>query len=79
MKAMKQVAERCDHLAQYRELAAYQPVRVRSRRGHAEAARSGQRMTELLKQPQFRPLSVASRSPCLRGHQRFIDGIPPRR
>ena len=45
-------------LAQYRELASASPVRLRSRRDDPETLNTVARVTELMKQRQYAPMSI---------------------
>jgi F-type H+-transporting ATPase subunit alpha len=78
IKAMKQVAGslRLD-LAQYRELAAFAQFGSDLDKGTLQKLGRGARLTELLKQPQYRPMpaeqQVASIYAATRGH---LDDVP---
>jgi F-type H+-transporting ATPase subunit alpha len=77
VKAMKQVAGTLRlTLAQYRELAAFSQFASDLDAATQKQLARGQRMTELLKQPQFRPLSVGEQVAVIyAGTNGFIDGI----
>ncbi len=78
IKAMKQVAGTLRlTLAQYRELAAFSQFASDLDAATQKQLARGQRMTELLKQPQFRPLSVGEQVVVVyAGTNGFIDGVP---
>ncbi|HBL18064.1 MAG: F0F1 ATP synthase subunit alpha [Elusimicrobia bacterium GWA2_69_24] len=78
MKAMKQVAGqlRID-LAQFNELAAFAQFGSDLDKASQNQIARGQRMVELLKQDQYRPLPVAEQIVVLfAGTQGFLDDIP---
>ena len=77
-KAMKQVAGqlRLD-LAQYRELAAFAQFASDLDRRTRDRLERGQRMTELLKQPQYEPLQVGKQIMALFcGTRGYLDDVP---
>jgi F-type H+/Na+-transporting ATPase subunit alpha len=77
-KAMKQVAGqlRLD-LAQYRELAAFAQFSADLDRRTRERLERGQRMTELLKQPQYQPMPFAKQVISIfAGARGFLDDQP---
>jgi len=77
-RAMKQVAGqlRLD-LAQYRELAAFAQFAADLDRRTRERLERGRRMTELLKQPQYEPMSVAKQVISIfAGARGFLDDVP---
>ncbi len=76
--AMRQVAGRLRlDLAQYRELQAFaQFGTLRAGRGNAHQLERGQRITEVLKQPQYEPMTLHSRSRYLYA---VVNGHPGRR
>jgi len=78
IKAMKQVAGTLRlTLAQYRELAAFSQFASDLDAATQKQLARGQRMTELLKQPQFRPLSVGEQVVVIyAGTNGFIDAVP---
>jgi F-type H+-transporting ATPase subunit alpha len=78
IKAMKQVAGTLRlTLAQYRELAAFSQFASDLDAATQKQLARGQRMTELLKQPQFRPLSVGEQVVVVyAGTNGFIDSVP---
>ena len=78
VKAMKQVAGtlRLD-LAQYRELAAFAQFGSDLDKGTQLKLNRGMRMVELLKQPQYKPMSVAEQVISLfAGTRGFMDDVP---
>ncbi|TMD03611.1 MAG: F0F1 ATP synthase subunit alpha, partial [Chloroflexi bacterium] len=77
-KAMKQVAGqlRLD-MAQYRELAAFAQFASDLDRTTRAQLERGQRMTELLKQPQYEPMSFAKQVIAIfAGARGFLDDVP---
>jgi F-type H+-transporting ATPase subunit alpha len=77
-KAMKQVAGqlRLD-LAQYRELAAFAQFAADLDKGTRDRLDRGQRMTELLKQPQYEPMPFAKQVISIfAGARGFLDEVP---
>ena len=77
-KAMKKVAGqlRLD-MAQYRELAAFTQFASDLDAATQAQLRRGERLVEVLKQPQYAPLSVADQVFIIfAGTQRFLDDIP---
>ena len=77
-KAMKQVAGqlRLD-LAQYRELAAFAQFAADLDKGTRDRLDRGQRMTELLKQPQYEPMPFAKQVISIfAGARGFLDDVP---
>jgi F-type H+/Na+-transporting ATPase subunit alpha len=77
-KAMKQVAGqlRLD-LAQYRELAAFAQFASDLDRRTRERLERGQRMTELLKQPQYEPVPVGKQVISIfAGARGYLDDVP---
>src|SRR5471032_3707341 len=77
-KAMKQVAGqlRLD-LAQYRELAAFASFAADLDKGTRDRLDRGQRMTELLKQPQYEPMPFAKQVISIfAGARGFLDDVP---
>ena len=77
-KAMKQVAGqlRLD-LAQYRELAAFAQFAADLDKGTRDRLDRGQRMTELLKQPQYEPMPFAKQVMSIfAGARGFLDDVP---
>ncbi|MCB9495274.1 MAG: F0F1 ATP synthase subunit alpha [Fibrobacteria bacterium] len=78
LKAMKQVAGTLRlNLAQYRELAAFSQFASDLDAATQKQLARGQRMTELLKQLQFRPLSVGEQVMMIyAGTNGFIDSVP---
>jgi F-type H+-transporting ATPase subunit alpha len=77
-KAMKSVAGqlRLD-MAQYRDLAAFAQFASDLDRATRASLERGQRMTELLKQPQYEPMSFAKQVVALfAGTRGFLDDIP---
>ncbi|QJB56276.1 F0F1 ATP synthase subunit alpha [Pseudodesulfovibrio sp. zrk46] len=78
IKAMKQVAGtlRLD-LAQYRELAAFASFGSDLDKATQEKLNRGARMVELLKQPQYKPLTVQEQVSVLyAGTRGFLDDVP---
>jgi F-type H+/Na+-transporting ATPase subunit alpha len=77
-KAMKKVAGRLKlDLAQYRELAAFAQFGSDLDKGTRDTLNRGQHMTELLKQPQFSPLSLEDQVTILyAGVNGYMDDIP---
>jgi len=78
VKAMKQVAGtlRLD-LAQYRELAAFAQFGSDLDKATQQKLNRGARMVELLKQPQYRPMSVEEQVISLfAGTRGFMDDVP---
>ncbi|MEF2229445.1 MAG: F0F1 ATP synthase subunit alpha [Pseudodesulfovibrio sp.] len=78
IKAMKQVAGtlRLD-LAQYRELAAFASFGSDLDKATLSKLNRGARMVELLKQPQYRPLTVQEQVAVLyAGTRGFVDDVP---
>ena len=78
IKAMKQVAGtlRLD-LAQYRELVAFSQFASDLDQATQKQLSRGQRMTELLKQPQYRPQTVGVQVAVIfAGANGFLDQIP---
>ncbi len=77
-KAMKQVAGRLRlDLAQYRELAAFAQFASDLDPATKATIERGSRMTELLKQPQFRPLDVTAQVLLIfAGTNGFLDDVP---
>jgi F-type H+-transporting ATPase subunit alpha len=78
IKAMKQVAGTLRlNLAQYRELAAFSQFASDLDAATQKQIARGQRMTELLKQLQFRPLNVGEQIIVIyAGTNGFIDAVP---
>jgi F-type H+-transporting ATPase subunit alpha len=77
-RAMKQVAGqlRLD-MAQYRDLAAFAQFASDLDRATRAQLERGQRMTELLKQPQYEPIPLAKQVIAIfAGTQGFLDDIP---
>jgi F-type H+-transporting ATPase subunit alpha len=77
-KAMKQVAGRLKlDLAQFRELAAFAQFGSDLDKATRDTLNRGQHMTELLKQPQFAPLSLEKQVTILyTGVNGYIDDVP---
>lgn len=77
-KAMKKVAGRLKlDLAQYRSLAAFAQFGSSLDRATREQLERGQRMTEILKQPQYQPYSLASEVLIIyAGVNGLLDDIP---
>jgi len=64
-------------LAQYRELAAFAQFASDLDEATRKQIERGQRVTELLKQPQYRPLSVAEQAVSLfAANEGFLDDVP---
>ncbi len=64
-------------LAQYRELAAFAQFASDLDEATRKQIERGQRVTELLKQPQFRPMSVAEQAVSLfAANEGYLDDIP---
>ncbi len=64
-------------LAQYRELAAFAQFASELDETTRKQIERGQRVTELLKQPQYRPMSVASQAVSLFAvNQGYLDDVP---
>ncbi len=78
IKAMKQVAGRLRlDLAQFRELAAFSQFASDLDPATQKQLRRGQCMTELLKQPQYKPLSAGTQVCVIyAGANGFLDEIP---
>ena len=78
IKAMKQVAGKIKlDLAQYREMAAFAQFSSDLDPATQKLLARGARLTELLKQPQFKPLSVAEQViSVFAGTRGYLDGIP---
>ena len=76
-KAMKQVAGGIKlQLAQYREMAAFSQFASDLDAATQQLLKRGERLTELLKQPQFSPLSVAEQVVVLyAGTKGYIDNL----
>jgi F-type H+-transporting ATPase subunit alpha len=77
-KAMKQVAGRLKlDLAQYRELAAFAQFGSDLDKATRDTLKRGQHMTELLKQPQFQPLTLEKQVLILyAGVNGYLDDVP---
>ncbi|MCI0478675.1 MAG: F0F1 ATP synthase subunit alpha, partial [Anaerolineales bacterium] len=77
-KAMKKVAGRLKlDLAQYRSLAAFAQFGSSLDKATRDQLERGQRMTELLKQPQYQPVSLANEVMILyAGTNGFLDDVP---
>jgi F-type H+-transporting ATPase subunit alpha len=77
-KAMKKVAGRLKlDLAQYRSLAAFAQFGSSLDKATRDQLERGQRMTELLKQPQYQPVSLANEVMLLyAGTNGYLDDIP---
>jgi F-type H+-transporting ATPase subunit alpha len=77
-RAMKQVAGRLKlDLAQFRELAAFAQFGSDLDKATRDTLNRGQHMTELLKQPQFAPLSLEKQVTILyAGVNGYVDDIP---
>ncbi len=77
IKAMKQVAGKIKlDLAQYREMAAFAQFASDLDPATQKLLARGARLTELLKQPQFKPLSVAEQViSVFAGTRGYLDGI----
>ncbi|SCA57749.1 F1 sector of membrane-bound ATP synthase, alpha subunit [Candidatus Terasakiella magnetica] len=78
IKAMKQVAGSVKlELAQYREMAAFAQFASDLDASTQQLLARGERLTELLKQPQFSPLPVEEQVVSIySGVNGFLDGIP---
>jgi F-type H+-transporting ATPase subunit alpha len=78
IKAMKQVAGKIKlDLAQYREMAAFAQFSSDLDPSTQKMLSRGARLTELLKQPQYRPLSVVEQViSVFAGTRGYLDGIP---
>jgi F-type H+-transporting ATPase subunit alpha len=78
VKAMRQVAGRLRlDLAQYRELAAFAQFASDLDKATQAQLNRGQRLVEILKQPQYRPLSVEQQVLIVyAGTNGYIDGVP---
>jgi len=78
IKAMKQVAGRIKlELAQYREMAAFAQFASDLDASTQKLLARGARLTELLKQPQFRPVPIEEQVVALfAGVRGYLDGIP---
>ncbi|MEZ5923108.1 MAG: F0F1 ATP synthase subunit alpha [Hyphomicrobiaceae bacterium] len=78
IKAMKQVAGKIKgELAQYREMAAFAQFGSDLDAATQKLLARGQRLTELLKQPQFSPLKVEEQVCVIfAGTRGYLDGIP---
>jgi F-type H+-transporting ATPase subunit alpha len=81
IKAMKQVAGRLrNDLAYYRELSAFTKFATELDRATRDQLDRGERMTELLKQPQYDMMSVADQVISLfAGAQGYLDDLPTAR
>ena len=77
IKAMKQVAGKIKlELAQYREMAAFAQFSSDLDPATQKLLARGARLTELLKQPQFKPLSVAEQViSVFAGTRGYLDGL----
>jgi F-type H+-transporting ATPase subunit alpha len=77
IKAMKQVAGRIKlELAQYREMAAFAQFASDLDASTQKLLARGARLTELLKQPQFRPMPVEEQVVSIfAGVRGFLDGL----
>jgi F-type H+-transporting ATPase subunit alpha len=77
-KAMKKVAGRLKlDLAQYRSLAAFAQFGSSLDKATRDQLERGQRMTELLKQPQYQPVSLANEVMILyAGTNGYLDDVP---
>jgi F-type H+-transporting ATPase subunit alpha len=77
-KAMKKVAGRLKlDLAQYRSLAAFAQFGSSLDKATRDQLERGQRMTELLKQPQYQPVSLANQVEILyAGTNGYLDDVP---
>ncbi|WP_203291194.1 F0F1 ATP synthase subunit alpha [Maricaulis parjimensis] len=77
-KAMKQVAGKMKgELAQYREMAAFAQFGSDLDAATQKLLSRGQRLTELLKQPQFSPLSMEEQVCVIyAGTRGYLDGVP---
>ena len=78
IKAMKQVAGRIKgELAQYREMAAFAQFGSDLDAATQRMLARGQRLTELLKQPQFSPLKTEEQVAVIfAGTRGYLDSIP---
>jgi F-type H+-transporting ATPase subunit alpha len=78
VKAMKQVAGKIKlDLAQYREMAAFAQFSSDLDPSTQKMLARGARLTELLKQPQYRPLSVEEQVVSVfAGTRGYLDGLP---
>ena len=78
VKAMRQVAGRLRlDLAQYRELAAFAQFASDLDKATQAQLNRGQRLVEILKQPQYQPLEVAQQVLLIyAGTNGYLDGIP---
>lgn len=78
IKAMKQVAGKIKlDLAQYREMAAFAQFSSDLDPATQKLLARGARLTELLKQPQFQPLSVAEQVVSVfTGTRGYLDSVP---
>ncbi len=78
IKAMKQVAGRIKlELAQYREMAAFAQFASDLDASTQKLLARGARLTELLKQPQFKPVPIEEQVVALfAGVRGYLDGIP---
>lgn len=78
IKAMKQVAGALKiQLAQYRELAAFAGFRSDLEKASQDQLARGERLTELLKQPQFSPVPVERQVVSLfAGMEGYLDHLP---
>src|SRR5690606_15307070 len=78
IKAMKQVAgPNKGELAQYREMAAFAKLSTDLDAPTQRMLARGQRLTELLKQPQYRPLAVEEQVCVIyAGTRGYLDPIP---
>ena len=81
IKAMKQVAGTIkNELAQYREMAAFAQFGSDLDAATQKMLKRGERLTELLKQPQFSPLKVEEQVVVLfAGTQGYLDPLPVNR
>jgi F-type H+-transporting ATPase subunit alpha len=78
IKAMRQVAGRLRlDLAQYRELAAFAQFASDLDKATRDQLTRGERLTEILKQPQFAPLSVEKQVAIIwAGTNGYLDDVP---
>jgi F-type H+-transporting ATPase subunit alpha len=78
IRAMKQVAGTIKlELAQYREMAAFAQFASDLDAATQRLLARGQRLTELLKQPQFKPVPVEEQVVAIyAGTRGFLDGLP---
>jgi F-type H+-transporting ATPase subunit alpha len=78
IKAMRQVAGRLRlDLAQYRELAAFAQFASDLDKATRDQLTRGEKLTEILKQPQFAPLSVEKQVAIIwTGTNGFLDDVP---